>query len=89
MPRYSTETLRAIAIALDDAGYIGLATTIYWWNNENVVERHLKARGPKESLCFKVMRSPIDDMPLYINNEDETVRIIATERLRHHNKGSI
>lgn len=77
MPKYSKEELRHIAIALGEAGYKGLANTIYWWNSS-------PSKGlAKHYLDYKVMTRPKRDMPLFLHDHDEAIRVIAAARLSY------
>jgi hypothetical protein len=71
MPRYTDRQLIDLSHALYDNKFQGLALTVLWWNS-----------CPPPKGYYPIMERPVKDMPLYINDEDEGVRIIATERLK-------
>lgn len=71
MPKYEQEHLTAIAQALASRHFNGLANTVLWWNQDAM----FKSR-------FRIMRRPLKEMPLYVSNDDEGVRIVAAARLK-------
>ena len=81
MPRYTKDQLGVIARALKEKNYEGAANTIWWWRN---TMHPLSSRDRKyHRETFPIMTKPIAQMPLYINDNDECTRIIATARLSY------
>ena len=78
MPRYTQDYLITLAEALYRKGFIALANSVRWWNSE----RYIRKNSPHRSRLENIMRSPLKEMPLYISDESESIKIIATERLK-------
>ena len=76
MPRYTKEDLYTIARALYLKGFIGLANTVAWWHSDERNQRKCQSRD------YTIMKSPLKDMPLYLSDESESIRVIAVERLK-------
>ena len=78
MPRYSVRELNDIAQALRDAHYNGIANNVVWWSTERRSYIH------KETM--RAMYRPLKEMPLFLEDEFLTNRIIAQARMKSHNR---
>jgi hypothetical protein len=75
MPQYSRTQLEAISHALREKGYDGMSNEVWWWNEHT-------RRVYREHVGYRAMYRPLKEMPLFIEDEIESNRIIAEVRLK-------
>jgi len=73
MSRFTQAQLKVIAEALFKEGFPGAASSIHWWN--------CLTSGDPTIKSFPAMCRPEKEMPLFLNDGDETQKIIAIKRM--------